>query len=157
MVRVHALQRHKSSYYAKRQMKMSSSPRIVVLVLVSFHFAACKSSNAQLTAADMPGLYVCNIPEHREMVHLRADGTFVQTIGNDSQREVYHGHWSVETSEVGFQVMLLPYHFEWPSYLGPRSTGAWVAMIRRSRGGNVLLIVSDDDGLYCERNELRRG
>ena len=119
---------------------------------------ACKRSGAALTTADLPGLYVCNIPGPVQTVELRRDGTFVQVVvGNDSESRTYSGHWSVETAEVESQVMLLPYHFEWPSYLGRPSTGAWFAEAKHTRAGGMLLVVSEDDGLYCVRDNQRRG
>jgi hypothetical protein len=97
------------------------------------------------------------MPGPEQTVDLRKDGTFVQTIGSNPESRTYHGHWGVENSKVGSQVMLLPYRFEWPPHLGPPSTGAWLAFARHARDGRLFLVVSEDDGLYCIRGAQRRG
>jgi hypothetical protein len=125
------------------------------LALICVQLQACKRSGAALTNADLPGLYVCNLPGSLQTVELRKDATFVQTIADGSEHTTYYGHWGLERS--GFQVMLLPYHFEWPSYLGPPSVGAWVATAKYSGDGRMLLAVSEDDGLYCIRGNEGRG
>ena len=53
--------------------------RIVIAALIAMCvlLQACKRSGAALTAADVPGLYVCNIPGPVQTIELRRDGTFV--------------------------------------------------------------------------------
>jgi hypothetical protein len=128
--------------------------RILVYSLVAcscVQVQACKRSPSAIIASELPGLYVCNLPGAVQSVDLRVDGEFVQAIGTGPEGKIHRGHWGFETSEVGPHVMLLPYHFQWPSYLVPPRTGAWVAEAKRDRDGSMLLVISEDDGLYCVR------
>ena len=108
---------------------MSCATKIAYAALICSWIQAqgCKRTAATLTATDLPGVYVCNLPGVVQTVELRADRTFVQAIGTGPERKTYDGRWSVVESGLGPDVTMWPYHFEWPSHLGPSGVGAWVA------------------------------
>jgi hypothetical protein len=120
------------------------------VIFISTQIHGCKRSDQIFTTSEVLGLYVCNVPGSAQSVELRRDGTFVQSIGADAKRTTYSGKWALVNSADGFTVELEDYHFEWPSGVSSLSgPGIWNASARRTRDGNILLMISEDDGLYC--------
>jgi len=119
-------------------------------IVVSAAMCGCKSE-VPLSIEDLPGYYICNLPGPAQTVELRKDGTFTQTI-ESADFGIYVGHWTTDAPAVKVHVMLSPYHFHWPSDIAiGDKMGLWMANAKRS-SRRVLLVVDDDDGLYCERS-----
>jgi hypothetical protein len=122
-----------------------------VLILANFALVACKRESVSKEL--LPGRYVCNLPGPQQTLNLQQDGTLLQKIDGIE----YHGRWTTNAPEErgkpsgDVQVELKPYHFHWPEHLmKPGEVGFWVANARLL-SDRVILIVSEEDALYCWR------
>jgi len=114
---------------------------------------ACRETAKAPLEAVIPGVYVCNFIDDKQVVKVLPDGTFQEIVGDGAGAKTFSGNWSVVKVRASEKLSIIfsSYHFENKTNLpGAGEVGDWLTIVRQGNN-RVWLVVSDGDGLRCSR------